>query len=129
MVLDQVLTVSDILLSICSQNDTSSNGKSKYSVSKIIDSKKEAVCPRDADGHKLSPYELYHLSKIEWNHSYLKKLGFDCGSVLNEATARKKRKNKVDSKRQESKGLMHSKGKANITTASNKVVWRGNPFA
>ena len=55
-----MLTAPDITLSTCSQNDISSN-ESKYLVSSIIDSKKESDCPRDADGHKVSPYELYHL--------------------------------------------------------------------
>ena len=75
LLLYQELTVPDIILSTCSQNDTSSIGKSKYLVLNIIDSKKEADCPGDADGHELSPYELYHLSKIDCYDSYQKKLG------------------------------------------------------
>ena len=37
---------------------------------------------RDVVGHKLSLYELYHLSKIERNNSYLKKLGLVGISIL-----------------------------------------------
>ena len=60
----------------------------------IIDSKKKIDCPRNADGHKLSPYEIYHLSKIECNQFYLKKLGLG-DSMLKNATVCKKRKSKV----------------------------------
>ena len=70
----------------------------KYSVSNNIDSKKEADCSRHTDGHKISSYELYCLSKIDCNHSHLKKLGLDGGSMLKEATVYKKRKNKINSK-------------------------------
>ena len=75
-----------------------SNGKSKYLVSNIIDSKKETDCPKDADGQTLSPYELFSLLKIDHNHSYLKKLGLDGDSVLRKVTVCKIRKNKIDSK-------------------------------
>ena len=47
----------------------SCNGKRKHSAQNIIKKKNEDVCPTDADGHKLSPYELYCLSKIEHNNS------------------------------------------------------------
>ena len=117
-----MLTVHDIILSTCSQNDISSNGKSEYSVSNIIDSEKEADCPRDADGHKCSSYKLYCLSKIECYHSYLKKLGLDGDSMLNKATVCTKRKSKINSKRLETKEQIHRKFKAKITSASNKVV-------
>ena len=38
LLLHQVLTVSVVILSTCSQSETSFNSKSKYSVSNIIDS-------------------------------------------------------------------------------------------
>ena len=66
--LDQELTAPNVMLSACSQNDMTSNGKRKKLVSNIIDEKKEVDCPRDAGGQTLSPYELYCLSKIEHNH-------------------------------------------------------------
>ena len=70
-----------MMFSICSKNDTSSNGKRKHLAPNVIAKKNEDDCPRYADGHKLSPYELYRLSIIEHNHSYLKKLGLD-GSII-----------------------------------------------
>ena len=52
--LDQDLIASDIMLSTCSQNDASSNGKCKHSISNIIDKKNdEDEYPRDTDGHNL----------------------------------------------------------------------------
>ena len=52
--MDQDLTASDIMLSTCSQNDASSNGKCKHSISNIIDKKNdEDDYPRDTEGHNL----------------------------------------------------------------------------
>ena len=91
-------------------------------MSNIIDSKKEIDCPRDADGHKLSSHELYYLSKIDSNHSYLKKLGLNGGSMLKKATVCKKRKNKINSKRWKAREQIHRKCKEKITTAPKKPV-------
>ena len=98
----QELMAPDMMFSKCSKNDTSSIGKRDHSTQNIIEKKNED-CQRDTDGHKLSPYELYCLSKIERNNSYLKKLGLCVNSILKEESVCKKRKNKLTSKRQESK--------------------------
>ena len=52
--LKKEVTMPDVTMSTCPQNDISSDCKSKYSVWNIIDNMKDADCPRDADGHKLS---------------------------------------------------------------------------
>ena len=70
--LDQELTVLDMMLSKCSQNDTLSHGKSKYLVSYVIEKKNENDYPRNANGHKLSLYELYHLVNVESIQLHLK---------------------------------------------------------
>ena len=64
-----------------SKNDTSYSGTRKYFAQNVIQKKNED-CLRDADGHKLSPWELYHLSKVECNGSYLKKLGLGGSSIF-----------------------------------------------
>ena len=63
-ILAQQSTAPDMMVSKCSNNDTSSSGKRKHSAQNVIEKKNEDSL-RDADGHKLSPYELYRLSKIE----------------------------------------------------------------
>ena len=47
----------------------------------IIDNKKETDCQSDADGHKVSSYELYCLAKVKDDHSHLKKRHLNCGSM------------------------------------------------
>ena len=69
------LIAPDMIVSKCSKNDTSSIGERNHLTQNVIEKKNEE-CPGDADGHKLSPYELYHLLKNERDHSYLKKFGF-----------------------------------------------------
>ena len=65
--------------------------------------KNEVDCLRYTDGLKLSLNELYHLSKIECNYSYLKKLGLDGSSMIKKETACKKRRVKIMSNGQERK--------------------------
>ena len=79
-------------------------------------------CPRDADGHKHSPYEIFHLLKIEFNHSYIKKLGLGGNSILQRESVCKRRRNKLISNRQQSKEQIHQKFKAKKTSASKRVV-------
>ena len=120
--LDQELTTPDMMLSKCSKNETSLNGKSKHQVSNVIEKKNEDDFPRDAGRHKLSLYKLYHWSKIKNTHSYLKNLWLDGGSLLKKETVCKKRQNKINSKRWESDKQIHRKCKTEMTSALNKVV-------
>ena len=66
------------------KNECSSCDGRNYSEG-FIDSKKEADVPRDAEGHKISPYERCCLSKIAHNQSYLNKLVLVGGSMLKKA--------------------------------------------
>ena len=92
----------DMMVSKCSTNHTSSFGKRKHLAQNVLE-KKNKHCLRDADGHQLSPYELFPLLKIERNNSYLMKLGLDGNSVLKRESVCKERSNKLMSNRQESK--------------------------
>ena len=93
-----------------------SNGKSKHLVLNIIDKKSKDDCPRDADGLKLSPYELYCLSKIECNHLHLNKFWLHGGSMLKKEKVLQMKKNKISSKRKEWEEQIHQKFKAKITS-------------
>ena len=88
----------------------------------VFDSKKEADCSKDAGHNKFPPCELYHFLKINHNHSYLKKLELDDGSMLKKETVCQKRKNKINSKRWKSKEQIHKKLKAKVTSALYKAV-------
>ena len=107
LLLDQEWTVPDMTLPSCSQNETSSNGIEK----------KEDNCPRYADGYELSPYEIYLLSKIERNHSYLKKLGLGGHRMLKKETVCKKRKKKDQQQEMEIKrtNTLEVQGQDNVS--------------
>ena len=87
-----------MMVSKCSKNDTSSSGTRQHLAQNVIE-KTNDDSPRDADGHKLFPYELYCLSKIDRNKSYLKKFGLCDNSILKIESVCKKRRNKLMSKR------------------------------
>ena len=60
---DQVFKLSDIIVSTCAQNESSSYDVSNYPRNNI-DTKKEVDTPRDIEGHKLSPYERYCCQRL-----------------------------------------------------------------
>ena len=66
---------------------------------------------------------------MEWINSYLNKLGFCGNSILKREPVCKKRRNKLTSKRWESKVQLHWKCKAKKTSASKRALWRRNHFA
>ena len=90
LLLDKGFTTSDLIMSTCSQNQSSCCDETNCPMD-IIDRKKDVDCSRDADGYKLSPHKRYLLSNIEHNPSYLKKLGLDSGSMLKNARVVNKR--------------------------------------